>query len=179
MRDPRDAGHTPAHTIQSCQCCDEYECSECGEPWPCPVVQEYDRKVEARERRKALPDDLDALTARVNELERKNDALRRDLRHVEDFIFGAALPVIRDLLATHATGELVIPSARTWIKDERVVESGMGTGPKFSANGRSYEYTATDGRVYKNGRVTKGANAWKATEQLKIGRGRNVRSTEW
>lgn len=176
MRDPREAGHWRAP--RGCECCDdEGVCAACEEPWPCETVQEYDRKVEARERRKALPDDVDALTARVNELERKNDALRRDLRRVEDFIFGAALPVIRDLLATHATGELVIPPARTWVRDdERSVESGMGSGPKFSANGSGYEYSATDGRVYKNGRVIKGANAWKAAEQAKRGRGSNVRS---
>lgn len=169
MKDPRDNGHTPGEAYSSCECCSEYECSECGEPWPCGAVSEYDEKVAMRERRKALPDELDKLTERVNALELDLTRANAQLRYQQAFIFGAALPVIRDLLATHATGKLTIP-APTWAIDARnnprAVESGTGVGVNFRAAG-GYEYESTDGRVYTDGRVTRGAKVEKVGEQLR------------
>lgn len=167
MKDPRDDGHGPDICTTCGSGCDYVACVECGEGWPCPPVAEYDAKIIARERRKRLPDELDQLAERVNALEQQNARHAAYIRYLEAFVLGAALPIFRDLLATHATGELVMPGARQWVSGDeaRNVESGMGIGINFKANGGAYEYKATDGRIYVDGRITRGADPYKVQEQ--------------
>jgi hypothetical protein len=167
MRDPRDSGHGPDICSACGSGCDYVACVECGEGWPCPPVAEYDAKIERRERRKRLPDELDALAKRVNALELDLTRARAHVRYLELFVLGAALPIFRDLLATHATGSLEMPSAREWISgdEQRNVESGMGVGVDFKSGAGAYVYKATDGRIYTDGRVTRGADVSKVAEQ--------------
>lgn len=169
MRDPRDDNHGPDICTTCGSGCDYVACVECGEPWPCPAVAEYDAKIEKRERRKRLPEELSQLTERVNALESMSARQSAYIRYLELFILGAALPIFRDLLATHATGNLVMPSANQWAsgKNENNTDSGIGIGINFKATGATYEYTSTDGRVYVDGRVTKGADVMKVQEQRK------------
>jgi hypothetical protein len=128
-------------------------------------VRKYDEKVAARERRRGLPDELDKITARVAKLERCIAEYERIIREHEKFFAGAVMPVIRDLLATHATGSLSVPNIML-SQDHTDVDAFKGIGPKFKASG-GYVYEATDGRVYTDGKVTRGASVAKASEQLR------------
>jgi hypothetical protein len=168
MRDPREDGHVEvgcscdpdmdngAACFTRCVLCDDDE-------WPCAAVREYDKAKRAAQ----LTDELDALRDTVDELRATVERQGRALVAHERFFAGAVMPVIRDLLATHATGSLSMP-ADWWNSDVRH-DAAIGSGVQFVGSDvfAYYVYEATDGRVYTNGKVSKGADLDRVTEQMK------------
>lgn len=166
MKDPRKAGHEPVWKWTTDEQEGHESCLSCDTYWPCSTVEAYDSVKSDKARRKNVGSELDKLTARVNDLESKCRTLTTRAEYYEKFIWGAAMPVIRDLLATHATGSLDMPSSVQWASG-LAPDSGKGTGVNFAAGGTYYAYRSTDGREYRDGRVVRGASVAKVAEQRK------------
>lgn len=164
MRDPRKEGHEPHGW--GCECCDEADCGKCEEVWPCDVVRAYDKWAESRPKAAVprLSAEVEALRKIVDWQSERLDRQAKIIDWHERYLAGAVMPVIRDLLATHATGSLSVPG-RIDGTDSTGADAFKGIGINFVATGGAYEYKSTDGRVYTDGRVTKGAQVSKVAEQ--------------